>query len=82
MPCLPDCKNRVLLLSKEDRLTKLNQTKTWLNELCRQEPERREEVTKKMSIVDGMVVKTVTESGILVNKISQGCHDCTEQTQH
>ena len=82
MPCLPDCTNRILLLTKEDKLTKLNQTKTWLNELCRREPERREEVIKKMNIVDGMIVKTVAESGILVNKIARGCQECTRQTYY
>ena len=82
MPCLPEYTNRILLHTKEDKLTKLNQTKTWLNTLRRREPERRDEVIKKMNVVDGMIVKTVTESGVLVNKIARGCQDCTRQTQY
>ncbi len=82
MLCLPDCGSRILLLAKEDKLAKLNQKKTWLNELCRQEPERREEVIKKMNIVDDMIVKTVAESGVLVNKIAWGCQDYTRQTYY
>ena len=70
MPCLPECTNRILLLTKEDKLTKLNQTKTWLNTLRCQETERRDKVIKKMNVVDDMIVKTVIESGVLVNKIA------------
>ncbi len=76
MPCTLDCNNRILLLSKEEKLSKLNQTKKWLNDQCRNEPGRREEVVTKMSVVDNMIVTTVAEAGVLVNQISMGCQDC------
>ena len=76
MPCTLDCNNRLLLFSKEEKLTKLNQTKVWLNDLCHSEPGRREEVIQKMNIVDNMIVKSVAEAGFLVNQIARGCQDC------
>ena len=77
MGCQINCTNRTLLLKKEEKLTKLNQTKTWLKELDRQEPWRRAEVIKKTEVVDNMIVKSMAESGLLVNKIARGCRTCS-----
>ena len=77
MSCLQTCKNRTLLLAEEEKLAKLNQTKSWLKELVRQEPQRRTEVIKKTEIVNTMIITTMAESGLLVNKISRGCQVCS-----
>ena len=77
MSCQQSCNNRTLLLEEEEKLAKLNQTKSWLKELVRQEPWRRTEVIKKTEIVDTMIVKTMAESGLLVNKIARGCQVCS-----
>jgi len=75
--CQQSCNNRILLLEKEEKLAKQNQIKTWLKELVRQEPGRKIEVMKKTEIVDQMIVKTMSESGLLVNKIARGCQVCS-----
>ena len=77
MPCTIDCNSRRLLFSIEQKLTKLNQTKTWLEDLCYNEPHRREEVIQKTNVVDNMIVKSVAEAGVLVNQIARGCQDCS-----
>ena len=81
MSCQPTCNNRTLLLKKEEKLAKLNQTKTWLKELVRQEPWRKTEVIKKMEIVDSMIANAMAESGLLVNKIARGCQVCSRLTK-
>ena len=81
MSCQLNCNNRTLLLKKEEKLAKLNQTKTWLKELVHQEPWRRAEVIKKAEVVDGMIATTIAESGLLVNKIARGCHVCSRHTE-
>ena len=80
MSCLQTCKNRTLLLAGEEKLAKLNQTKSWLKELVRQEPQRRTEVIKKTEIVNTMIITTMAESGLLVNKIARGCQVCSRLT--
>ena len=77
MPSTLNCNNRRLLLSIEEKLTKLNQTKIWLEDLCFNEPHRREEVIQKTNVVDNMIVKSVAEAGVLVNQIARGCQDCS-----
>ena len=76
MPCKQKCDNRVLLLAKEGTLTNLNKTKEWLNRLGHSEPNRRQEVEIKQRVVDDMIVKSLAEAGILMNKIARGCNDC------
>ena len=80
MSCKLSCINRTLLHNCEEKLAKLNQTKTWLKELNHQEPWRRAEVIKKTEVVDNMIVKTMAESGLLVNKIARGCQTCSRST--
>ena len=80
MSCQQSCNNRTLLLKKEEKLAKLNQTKTWLKELVRQEPWRRTEVIDKTEVVDNMIAKTMAESGLLVNMIARGCQICSRFT--
>ena len=76
MPCKPKCDTRVLLVAKEGTLTNLNQTKEWLSRLGRSEPNRRQEVEIKQRVVDNMIIKSLTEAGILINRIARGCNDC------
>ncbi len=52
MPCKEACDVRLLLLVKENRLSKLYQTKKWIDELGQLEPERGEEILIKLNIVN------------------------------
>ena len=79
MPCRADCNLRKDLLAKEDRIAKLHQTKRWVDDLGRQEPNRREEVKTKQDIVIAKLVQTLAEAGVLVNKLAGGCHTCNNQ---
>ena len=51
MPCRADCDLRQLLLAKEDKISKLQQTKRWVDDLGRQEPHRRDEIRAKQEVV-------------------------------
>ena len=81
MPCKPECDTIVLLLAKKGTLTNLNQTKEWLNHLGRSEPNRRQKVETKKRVVDNMIIKSLTEAGILINQIARGlCRPKNKQT--
>ena len=76
MACKPSCQKRTLLLHKENKLSKLNQTKEWLKDLHRQEPWNRELNAEKAAFVDGLIATTVAEAGLLVNEIARACALC------
>ena len=79
MPCQADCNLRQDLLAKEVRIAKLQQTKRWVDDLGRQEPHRQEEVKTKQDVVIAKLVQTLTEAGVLVNKLAGGCYSCNNQ---
>ena len=79
MPCRADCNLRQLLLAKEDKISKLQQTKRWVDDLGRQEPHRHDEIRAKQEIVINKLVQTLAEAGVLVNKLASGCSTCNEQ---
>ena len=76
MPCKSDCEQRKLLLIKEDKIAKLQQVMEWVNDLGNQEPLRQEEIKTKLEVVNNKIIKTMAESGLLVNKLSRGCRLC------
>ena len=76
MPCKADCEQRQLLLVKEDKIAKLQQVMKWVNDLGNQEPHRHEEVKTKLGVVNSEIVKTMSEAGLLVNKLARGCRLC------
>ena len=79
MPCQVDCDLRQLLLAKEDKISKLQQTKRWVDDLGRQEPHRHDEIRAKQEIVITKLVQTLAKAGVLVNKLANGCSICNEQ---
>ena len=76
MACTTNCQKRIILLDKENKLSKLNQTKEWLKQLDLQEPWRRQQNAEKTAFVDGLIATTVAEAGLLVNDIARGCALC------
>ena len=79
MPCNANCEQRLLLLVKEKKITKLEQVIKWTTELGVQEPCRAEEVKTKLAVVNYEIVNTMAEAGILVNKLARGCRLCNTQ---
>ena len=79
MPCRADCDLRQLLLAKEDKISKLQQTKRWVDDLGRQEPHRREEIRGKQEVVTNKLVQALAEAGFLVNQLASGCAICNAQ---
>ncbi len=78
MPCKDSCDTRLLLLAKESRLSKLHQTKNWIEELGQLEPQRGEEIRIKLTIVNDKILESKTDAGNLVNQIARGCYQCQE----
>ena len=79
MPCRADCDLRQLLLAKENKISRLQQTKRWVDELGCQEPHRHDEIKAKQEIVITKLIQTLAEAGVLVNKLANGCSICNEQ---
>ena len=63
MPCYANCDLRVLLLAKEEKISRLQQVKRWVDALYRQEPHRRNEVIVKKSIVSNQIDQAQAEAG-------------------
>ena len=79
MPCKVNCEQRLLLLAKENKITKLQQTIRWINDLGSQEPHRGEEILAKLNVVNTEIVNSMAEAGLLVNKLARGCRQCNNQ---
>ena len=67
---------RDLLLAKEDKVTKLQQVKRWVDDLYQQEPHRRNKIIAKKAVVCNMLNQTLAKAGELVYKLSRGCDIC------
>ena len=61
MPCHANCDLRDLLLAKEEKTSRLQQVKCWVDALYRQEPHRRNEIIAKKSIVTNQIVQALAE---------------------
>ena len=79
MPCKVNCDQRLLLLAKENKITKVQQTIRWINDLGSQEPHRGEEILAKLNVVNTEIVNSMAEAGLLVNKRARGCRQCNNQ---
>mgnify|MGYP000476721355 CR=1 FL=1 len=76
MTCKSNCEQRQLLLIKEEKIAKLRKVMEWVNDLGIQEPFRKEEIKAKLEVVNTKIIKTMAESGLIVNKLSRGCRLC------
>ena len=76
MPCKANCDLRVLLLAKEEKISRLQQVKRWVDSLYRQEPHRREETVAKKKVISNMTIQALAEAGVLVHRLANGCEIC------
>ena len=79
MPCYANCDLRDLLLAKEEKISRLQQVKRWVDALYRQEPHRRNEIIAKKSVVSNQIVQALAEAGVLVHRLANGCDICNAQ---
>ena len=75
-PCHYACTIRDLLQIKMGELANLNQVREDLNDLCFHEPNRHQEVTAKLNVVNEMVLNKLAEARHLILCIEFGCHLC------
>ena len=76
MPCKANCDLRVLLLAKEEKISRLQQVKRWVDALYHQEPHRRNETIAKKNIISNQTVQALAEAGVLVHRLANGCEIC------
>ena len=76
MPCYANCDLRVLLLAKEEKISRLQQVKRWVDALYRQEPHWWNEVIVKKSIVSNQIDQAQAEAGELVYRLANSCNIC------
>ena len=76
MPCKANCDLRQLLIAKEDKISKLQQVKWWVEALHRQEPHREDEIAAKQPFVTNQIVQALAEAGVLVHKLANDCAIC------
>ena len=67
MPCQANCNLRVLLLAKEEKISRLQQVKRWVDALYRQEPHRRNEIIVKKTVISNQTVQALAEARVLVH---------------
>ena len=78
MPCKTNCDLRALLLAKEEKISRLQQVKRWVDSLHQQEPHRREETVAKKKVITKMTVQALAEAGVLVHRLANGCELCNK----
>ena len=76
MPCQANCDLRVLLLAKEEKISRLQQVKCWVDALYHQEPHRRNEIITKKTVISNQTVQALAEAGVLVHRLANGCEIC------
>ena len=76
MPCYSNCELRVLLLAKENKISKLRQVMRCVDALYRQEPHRRNETTLKKSVVNSQLDQAQAQAGARVSVLANGCNSC------
>ena len=74
MPCYANWDLWVLLLAKEEKISRLQQVKRWVDALYRQEPHRWNEVIFKKSVVSNQIDQA--QAGELVYRLANGCNIC------
>ena len=76
MPCHADCYLRRILLTKEMKISKLQQVDRWVDTLYRQELQRRNKIIVKKAVVANQIDTIQSEAGELVTKLANGCASC------
>ena len=74
--CQYSCELRDLLRSKESKVNKLKQVLNDLDDLRYFQPNCHREVELKMTIVNEMIEKSLTEARKLIVQIKHGCEKC------
>ena len=78
MPCKANCNLRVLLLAKEEKISRLQQVSCWVDALYHQEPHQRVATEAKKNIVSNDIVQSLTKAGVLVHHLASGCNLCNK----
>ena len=78
MPRKANCNLRVLLLAKEEKISRLQQVSCRVDALYHQEPHQRVVTEAKKNIVSNDIVQALAEAGVLVHRLARGCHLCNE----
>ena len=73
-----NCDLWVLLLAKEEKISRLQQVKRWVDALYRQEPHRRNKIIVKKSVVSNQIDQAQAQAGELVYQLANGCNICSE----
>ena len=76
MPSYANCDLRDLLLAKEEKISRLQQVKRWVDALYCQEPHRRNEIIVKKSVVSNQIDQAQAKAGELVYRLASGCDIC------
>lgn len=71
-----DCYLRRILLTKEMKISKLQQVDRWVDALYRQELQRRNKIIVKKAVVANQIDTIQSEAGELVTKLANGCASC------
>ena len=78
MPCKVNCNLQVLLLAKEEKISRLQQVSRWVDALYHQEPHQQVVTEAKKNIVSNDIVQALAEAGVLVHRLASGCNLCNE----
>ena len=80
MPCDPQCRirqlNSQLITIKEEKIATLQQILDVTDELGRETPHRRDEVTRSKRRIIDKLVEHVAEIAYLTDEIARGCNPC------
>ena len=80
MPCDPQCRirqlNSQLITIKEEKIATLQQILDVTEELGRETPRRRDEVTRSKRRIIDKLVELVAEIAYLTAETARGCNPC------
>ena len=76
MPCQINCDLRAILLAKEEKISKLQEVKRWVDSLYQQDPNQQELTVEKKKVITKMTIQTLAEAGVLVHRLARGCDIC------
>ena len=80
MPCDPQCRirqlNRQLIMIKEEKIATLQQILDVTEELGRETPRRRDEVTRSKRQIMDKLIELVAEIAYLTAETARGCNPC------
>ena len=76
MPCQINCDLRAILLAKEEKISKLQEVKRWVDSLHQQDSNQQELTVEKKKVITKMTIQTLAEAGVLVHRLARGCDLC------